>query len=367
MSCESCYNGCTEIISDECVKYSGVGSVPLSITTGDSLLSVEQTLINYVVSFLDGTGIKITVAPEYYCALVSQYLVGVTTPTVPQLFTALVRAACSLQTQTTANTAAITALNANYTIECLSGVTTSSDTHEIVQATITKLCLVNSSVVALALTVDADYVKLADLNSLIAAYINGIGGGTQQYLKMVPNTVVEYYGPLTNFDGVGAGKASLGWSKIYLCNGLNGTPDKRGRVGVGAIVGVPGGTLSATVNPTSSVFNPNYALNGVAGANSVALNITQLPSHTHPAIATSTAIVTDPGHSHYAGRKNAGGLTSGAIGLAKDVPQDNQSTVSTTNITVAVSTNVVNNNAGSNAAHANNQPAIACYYIMYIP
>ena len=48
---------------------------------------------------------------------------------------------------------------------------------------------------------------------------------------MVPYTVVEYYGPLTYFDNTGAGQGD--WDRIFLCNGLNGTPDKRGRVAVG--------------------------------------------------------------------------------------------------------------------------------------
>lgn len=367
MSCESCYNGCVEIVSDQCVRYTGPDSAPLNIETGDTLLSVEEVLISRVVSFLNGSGITITVNSGYYCTLVSQYLPVGVLPTVPQLFTALVRAACSLEGQVDTINSTLDTLNADYTIGCLEGVTASSDTHAIVQATINKLCITVSNLNALSLDVNTNYVKLADLDALIAAYIAGQSGNvTQQYLKMVPFTVVEYYGPLTNFDGTGAGISALGWNKVYLCNGSNGTPDKRGRVGVGAIVGVPGGPLAAAVDPAYA-GNPNYDLEDVAGANTVVLNVNQLPSHTHTAVASASSVVTDPGHSHYAGNSPEGWDSSGSIGIVNRSPQNVQTTVAVTGISVATTVNVSNTNTGSNQGHANIQPVIAAYYIMYIP
>lgn len=225
MSCESCYNGCVEIVADKCVKYTGIDSIPLGIETGDTLFSVEEILITNVVSFLDGTGIDITIDPMAYCALVEAYLPE-GTPNLVEVLTAIVKAACDLQAQVTVIDGTLATLNADYTIGCLSGVTASSDTHAIVQAIITKLCATSDALAALTVDVNTNYVKLADLNALIAAYIAGEGGSSQQYAKMVPYTVLEYYGPLTNFDGTGAGISSLGWDKIYLCNGNNGTPDK---------------------------------------------------------------------------------------------------------------------------------------------
>jgi microcystin-dependent protein len=363
MSCTSCYNGCVETTTDQCVQYTGGNSVPLGIETGDNLLTVEQALIEKVVSFLDGSGISIAINPSYYCTLVSQYLTETESPTVPELFAALVRAACNLQTQTTANTAAIATLNADYSIGCLTGVTASSDTHDIVQAVITKLCATSDSLAALSLDLSTNYVKLADLNTLIQAYLNSISGGsTQQYTKMVPYTAVEYYGPLTNFDATGAGFTNLGWDKIFLCNGANGTPDKRGRVGVGAIQGVPGGPLNINVDPVYP-GNPNYALTDTAGSNSVTLNITQIPSHTHAASATATSTVSPNPHSHtVAGVTNPGGKGEGD---RKSVSAN----ITTSSVDLSVSTvvNVTNSNAGNDGAHPNIQPVLACYYIMYIP
>lgn len=365
MSCDSCYNGCVETVSDECVRYTGLDSVPLDIQTGDTLVSVEQTLINNVVSFLDGTGIDITVNPSYYCTLVSQYLAE-GTPNVPQLFSALVRAACNLQGQVNSIDATLAELNADYAVDCID-VSPSADTHTVLQAVIVKVCGLVTELNALELNVDSNYVKLSDLNALIAAYLSEQIGSTQQYTKMVPYTAVEYYGPLTNFDGTGAGLVNLGWNKVYLCNGLNGTPDKRGRVGVGAIVNVPGGPLDPEVDP-AYVGNPNYALYTVTGANSVTLSTTQLPSHTHTANVTNgPATVTDPGHSHYVGNTPEGWDSAGNIGIVNRSPANVQTTVSTTGISVATNVGVTIDSTGSGVGHNNIQPVLAAYYIMYIP
>jgi microcystin-dependent protein len=386
MSCESCYNGCVDIVSDQCVRYTGLDSIPLDIQTGDTLLSVEEILINKVVSFLNGSGISITVSPSYYCTLVSQYLPVGVTPTVPQLFTALVRAACNLQGQVTANTNTLAILNANYTIGCLTGVTASSDTHDIVQATINKLCTTVADLAALELDVDTNYVKLADLDALIAAYIASQGGGTsnQQYLKMVPYVAYEYYGSLTNFDGSGIGIPANGFFKVYLCNGLNGTPDKRGRVAVGAIDNVPGGPLDAAVNPVN-VGNPNYALYTTAGANTITLITSQIPVHTHNTTVVASGTVGD--HTHVimggSGNGNTGpfptalqvaassNVDGGNLGYTIDaaVSQVHNSGITSASGAgpVSLSVAVSNDNTGSGGAHQNIQPVIAAYYIMYIP
>jgi len=365
-SCDACYNGCVSVTPDACVRYTGIDYPALDIVTGDSLLTIENILINNVISFLDGTGINITIDPSYYCELVSQYLVDTPIPTVPQLFSALVRAACSLQAQVTAIDETLAILNADYDVDCLTGVTDSSDTHAVLQAVITKLCLVSANLDAFEIYADVTYVKLADLNALIAAYLSSQLPSTQQYVKMIPYAAIEYYGPLTNFDGTGAGISALGWDKVYLCNGSNGTPDKRGRVGVGAIFDVPGGPLSSVVNPIYA-GNPNYDLGDLVGANTVGLNVSQLPSHTHTATSSASSAVTDPGHTHYAGHTPDQWGGSGTIGITTNSPQNVLTTSSYTNITVATTVNVSNGNTGSGENHANIQPVIAAYYIMYIP
>ena len=366
MSCSNCFNGCSEIVSDRCVRYTGVDVPVLGIKTGDSLSYVEQALIGFLTSTLDGTGIKPNIDPTIICNLVQQYLPTCGDLTVVDLITALIKAACDLQVQIDAIVADIATIEAPYTIDCLTGVTSTSGTHAIVQAIITKLCTVETNLAALTLNVATNYVAIANINSYIAAYLASLNpGGTIPYSeKMVPYTVVEYYGSLSNFDSTGAGLVGTQWEKIYLCNGLNGTPDKRGRVGVGVIQNVPGGPLDAAVNPLTPVtgaFNPNYNLYDKAGANSIILTTPQLPSHTHN--STANSVVKDPGHEH-----TYGGVT-GSSGNGNSARNSEPVTKTTSNSKtgITVETTLVVGNTGSDLPHDNKQPALACYYIMYIP
>lgn len=359
--CSNCYNGCAEITSDQCIRYTGIDVPVLGIKTGDSLSYVEQALITFLTSTLDGTGIKLTINPAIICEIVNKNIADCEDLTLVNIINALIKATCELDERLTAVEGDIAALEGNYTIGCLTGVSASSGTHAILQAVITNLCALNTEVDALALDVDTNYVKLADLNTLIANYLSSLSVSTKYYNRMVPYTVVEYYGPLSgNFDVSGAGLGD--WEKIYLCNGQNGTPDKRGRVGVGATSGMGGGAFSPAVDP--SIFgNPSYSLLSTGGANNVTLSVSQIPSHTH--VATATSSVTDPGHSHTISHLDKGNPGDGSSTIDFGGPATFSTNTATTGI--SVSTSVVNSNTGGGLSHPNVQPVIACYYIMYIP
>jgi microcystin-dependent protein len=377
----TCYNGCVETVSDNCVKYTGVDIPALNIHTGDPLSHIEEMITCYLTPLLTGIGDDITITDT--CSLVTQYLTTGNVHNSSELFNALTKAVCNLQTQ-------IVGINSQiapspYTVRCLTGVTSTSSTHAVLQAVINLLCQIQIDLGLLAVDVDTNYVKLANLNALIAAYIAGTGNtSTQNYLKMVPYTVLEYYGSLTNFDSTGKGIAAKNFDKIYLCNGLNGTPDKRGRVAVGAIAGVPGGALDSAVNPTIA-GNPNYAINDGGGANTIALNATQIPAHTHSSSATSTSSVTDPGHLHYivsdgstndlvdgshvaaSNHSDGGNLGYKITNSTAAVASTGKTNTVTTGVTVSTTTNVTIAPTGNGVAHSNIQPVKACYYIMYIP
>jgi len=369
MSCSNCYNGCPEIVSDRCVKYTGVDVPVLGIKNGDSLSYVEQALIEFLTSTLDGTGIKIDIPSSIICNLVKKYLPTCGDLTVVDFITALIKAACDLQEQVDAVKADITTLNADYTIGCLTGVTASSDTHAIVQAIINKLCALDSSFSAFVLNVTTNYVKKSELCSLVNACIAAStpSGTTKYYERMVPFTVVEFYGdPAGKFDvtGVGIGE----WEKIYICNGQNGTPDKRGRIPVGAINGVPGGgPLNPVVDPIVP-GNPFYSLNSTAGTNTVTLTTNQIPAHVH----ANTINVTDPGHSHTVNYRltqadqNEAGATGDIVatnGTKNSIFSTNTSATGLTNLNVTIT----NASVGLGQSHNNIPPVLACYYIMYIP
>ena len=391
MSCESCYNGCVETVSDQCVRYTGLDSIPLDIQSGDNLQVVLDNIINNLVPLLVGEGDKITIASAIRCAVVNGYLptpVATDQWTSEQLFQTLVKVVCDLQTQIDAIDAEIAILNADYTISCLTGITASSDTHAIVQAIINKLCTTVADLAALELDVATNYVKLSDLDALIAAYLasQSGGGATQEYLKMVPFVAYEYYGPLTNFDGAGVGIPANGFNKVYLCNGLNGTPDKRGRVAVGAIQNVPPINigLDAAVDPNNA-GNPNYALFTTAGANSVTLITSQMPSHSHTGVGTTTVTLDDHFHfiaataggfdqvldsTHAAVREIAlGGNSSYKLSNSTQAAGAGRTSLAKSNVSSNTPGNVALaiDNTGGGQAHANIQPVIAAYYIMYIP
>ena len=374
-NCSNCYNGCTEIVSDRCIKYTGIDVPVLGIQTGDSLSYVEQALITFLTSTLDGTGVKIDLGTTVVCNLVQQYLPTCGDLSIVDISKALIEAACDLQEQVDAVVADIAVLNADYSIGCLTGVTASSDTHAIVQAVITKLCQVQVDLTALALNVSTNYVSIANINSYIQAYLNSISSSTLVSNKMVPYSVVAYFGPLSYFNGTGAGTGD--WVKIYLCNGQNGTPDLRGRTLVGTTTGMFGGALDPEVDPANPA-NPNYIITTEVGANEVFLSSTQIPAHTH--IATAVATVTPATHSHLTVSEgtsvplnvddpiDSGYSSGGNLGYSLRSASDTIANLGKTNdVTIDVDVAVSNGSTGGGLGHANIQPSRGCYYIIYIP
>jgi microcystin-dependent protein len=360
MSCSNCFNGCSEITSDQCVRYTGVAIPVLGIVNGDTLASVENKIVSFLLQVSTGTGLIPTIDQNDYCSVISSYLPTSGSINLNDILSALIQATCFIKGKVDSLDTAINLLNANYSINCLTGVTESSDTHEILQATINKLCSVNTTVDALILDLTTNYVKLSELDSLIQAYLNSNDSSSLNSNKMVAYIAYEYYGPLTNFDSTGAGFGV--WDKVYLCNGNNGTPDKRGRVAVGTTDGtMRGETMSSSISP-SVAGNPNYTLGGVAGANSVTLTINQIPSHAH----TATSSVIDPGHQHdYQTRVTDSRAQFSDTEREVTVYQlsTRQTATATTNITVSTAIS----NVGGGLGHPNVQPTIGAYYIMYIP
>jgi microcystin-dependent protein len=373
MSCSNCFNGCTEIISDQCVRYTGFNIPALGISNGDTLASVELQITTFIIDLSTGNGIIPVIDPADLCPLVSGFLPVSGDITLNDVISALLQSICALKTNVTAIDATLATLNANYTIGCLTGVTASSDTHDILQAAINKLCSTAADLTALTLNVTTNYVELADLNALIQAYLNSIAPSNLYKNNMVPYIAYEYYGPITSFDisGVGTGL----FANVYLCNGNNGTPDKRGRIAAGVTTGMGGGTMNPAVNPGGA--NPNYTIGFTTGQNAVLLSAAEIPSHTHAATATSTA---DP-HSHFIAKNsttNIGDLTNSSPLATEFVSgtdyayrlksaAGSHDRGPTNNATVNVTTSVAVSPTGGGVAHNNIQPTIGAYYIMYIP
>ena len=218
-NCNNCFNGCTEIVSDKCVRYTGINIPTLGIETGDTLFSVEQSITTYLVSVLNGSGVKIDISTIDVCTVVQKYLPvcsGCVDVSIADISKALIQAACDLQEQIDDLVAEFQILNGDYNVSCLDGVMPSSNTHDVVQAVITKLCEVEVNLAALALDLETNYVTYTELPALIQAYLNSQNLSTKYYNRMIPFTVVEYYGTITgNFDGTGKGLDNGPWEKIY--------------------------------------------------------------------------------------------------------------------------------------------------------
>ena len=361
MNCNNCYNGCTETVSDKCIKYTGVDIPALGIETNDSLAVVEAAIFEFLVPMLTGEGIEPVIAPEVLCDLILDYLPSCTECTgftLNELLTAIIQAVCSLQTQVTAVQAEVDIINASYTIDCLSGVDPTDGAHAILQAVINKLCSLDDAVGVLAIDLAANYVSIADVNDYIQAYIDSQSSRSLWNNRMVPNCPIPYVGSLSNFDITGAGIGD--WINVYLCNGLNGTIDARGRAFVGATT-MGSNAFPAATDPAIS-GNPTYSLGTTEGANQVALTTaSQLPGHTH----TATSLVTDPGHTHTVTGSNADNGDPGTFFNTAATQSNGNRTIAsnTTGITVAITIA----STGAGLGHANIQPSIATYFIIYIP
>jgi microcystin-dependent protein len=256
-------------------------------------------------------------------------------------------------------------LEQGYTIDCLEGSPDPTNTYEVLQATINKLCALETDLAALALDVDTNYVKLSDLDALIQAYLDSTSPSvTQQYQKMVPYTVLEYYGDIAgNFSSTGIGIAAAGWDKVYLCNGLNGAPDKRGRSPIGSTSALMGG---GPLDPIVAA-GPAYGLQTPAGQSYVTLTTDQLPSHIHPNVLAFN----DPQHTHNwgYGRERDDDGTGGSYDEFTLIPGLNGGLPTSPILpnTTGITCSLTNAPQGDNHAHNNIHPVLSCYYIIYIP
>lgn len=360
MSCNNCFTGCAETTSDQCVKYTGLPIEWLGIETGDSLASVEDAIFTYLQTVVDGIGIL----PDFdvratACAPILSYLPPVGIITLNDILEAILKGACDSQEQINTLLGFTETLEGNYTIgDCLTGVSEDSGTHLILQSVINQLCALTDDLATLEGSLTA-YVLISDLNSYIQAYLEDTTS-TKMYTKMVPYVAVEYYGETSDYPSTGDsfdinGVGTGAWEKVYLCNGYGGkTPDKRGWIPIGATTMGNGVYADSRVDPASG--NPTYAVNTLGGSNTVTLNFSQIPSHTHT--------LTSNGEHHHTVTANnldsagSGFLTGGKYDVVNDGTVDSS--------TEAAHTHVVGN-FGGGTAHSNIPPVRGCLYIMYVP
>lgn len=347
--CRDCLQNCDIIVGDKCVQYTGPDIPELGICQGDTLFQLEAAIVERLLSFSDGSGITLSDLVTNGCTFMDDQL-GVLPKTLQNVLQILWDTGCTLHEMVTEINDEI-ANNPVFNTACLTGLPTNATRDDILQSAITLLCAIKTTVDAIPTT----YVKLSDLTVLVTQIINNISGSTQFNSRMVPYTAVPYFGSLSNFSAGGVGISALGYEKVYLCNGSNGTPDLRGRTVVGAIRNVGGGALDAAVDPALSANNPNWEMNLKLGETYHTLTASEMPAHSHT--------LNDPGHTHTLppGIQYDGSFSGGeGGGNEKAAPASpKQTTSATTGITIA--------SAGGGQPHNNIQPSIGAPYIMYIP
>lgn len=346
MACIDCFDNCANVYSDKCVKYTGPDVPLFGICTGDSLFEIETILIDQLEVALGGTIDlpNVTIG----CTFLSTLLNG-QPQTLDNILQVLLDGECSLA-------ASVAALNASvfapftFLAPCLTlGVNPTRD--QVLQATITKLCALNTQVAAIA----ADYVKDSELCTKVNACI---AAPTQYNSRMVPYVAYPYHGPLSNFDAGGIGLTANGFQKVYICNGQTAgvflTPDYRGRSPLGANVGIPGGALDASVDPGLPA-NAGYGISVATkkGTYTDTLTATTIPAHTHG--------VTDPEHTHTTGF----GTDSAANGAFNNFAKlDSSGTLKTSNSSL---TNITIQSTGGSQPHNTTHPVMGCNFIIYVP
>jgi len=358
-NCSNCYNGCTEITSDKCVKYTGIDVPVLGIKNGDSLSYVEQSLIGYLTTTLNGTGIIPVITPSDVCPSVDEQLPNCDPISLNNWLTALLKALCALE-DTVANIPPANPATA-YDVGCLT-VSNATNTINVLQAVIYKVCAVAQQLTNFIVYVDATYVKISDINTYIQNYLDT--QPTEQLVanRMVPYSIVAAAGGSAFLDNFSASGAGIGnWARIFLCNGQNATPDLRGRALIGVTNGMGSTSLDPAVDPLQP-GNPTYNLGSTHGSNSVILNTGQMLAHTHTANVSAVA-----NHTH----DFSNPLISNIPGLGNNylTNQDNlgYSEQSSTLGAGGHTHTVTNVPTGGGNGHANYQPGRGVYYIIYIP
>lgn len=361
-SCVDCFRNCPTRITDLCLEYTGADVPELEICEGNTLADVESKIFEKLISALNGTGI--TIEDFISCSTITTLLDG-EAPTAATLLQALTTNACVVET---AIAEINTRLNAPFSINapCLT-LPTAPTRDDVIKATATKVCTVSD-------TVDVifdDYVKSSELCDMVNACLEDVvntGVVIPENTKMPKYVYMAYDGPLTVFDSSGKGIAAVGYDKVYIANGNNGTKDLRGRGVAGANTGVVGGTLDAAVDP-SVIANAGYSITqgSKKGVYTDTLTVNQIPSHPHTATQAAHTHVTVGIGSDAALTSNSpvqeshstGGNLGYGLNGTSAAPSVGKTSAATPAITVA--------SAGGGQPHNTLDPIYGVVWIVFIP
>lgn len=345
MSCVNCFNNCDPSpISDQCVRYTGPDNDTLGIKSGDALYCVEQAIINYVASLVDGTGITVDITTT--CTLLTNLVNS--DKSLENILQAFASAICTLQASVPAASAV------SYDAGCLT-LPSNPKTEDVVKALVTKVCSLDTRIS----TIESSYVKSSDINTIVQNYISS-SASTQEYTKMPKYVALPYHGSLSNFDSNGKGISAAGYDKVYLCLGqtVNGftLPDYRGRGPLGVNVNVPGGAMDSAIDPAQPA-NAGYQItvNSKKGEFAHALSGTENGPHNHT--------ITDPGHTHWVTIPSRDFKNNNDSGSDHTSDGSDSRSFQTGSATTGISINSSGNGQPHNTLH----PVVGAFFMMYVP
>jgi microcystin-dependent protein len=349
MACPDCFKNCGEnYSSDRCIEYTGPNIPALGITTGCTLSVVEEAIINSLLSVLDGTGIVLEDVTLDNCVWLKGLFTG-KDKTLVNLMQLLIDSQCTLKELIDSFQSTPTIFD----IKCLTGLPVNATSTDILQAAVNLLCQHETTISTLSTT----YVKQSDLEAMVLQIVQS----NPQKINFPKYIPVPFIGNLSNFDNTGKGLGDyLGW---YIMNGLNGTPDWRGRKVVGAVRNVPGGSLDNAVNPSIVGSQINYGIGDKFGEAFVALSIAELPPHTHS--------INDSGHSHPIAKFWARKINYGNENSTKVLQegQGSNSELLTPVVDIAATkatTGISLISTGGGLPHENRDPSVAAVWIVQI-
>jgi hypothetical protein len=354
--CTDCYTNCGgQIISDKCVKYTGPDIEFLDLETGDQLSQVEATIIEKLEGALDGSGIEL--ADLETCAAITTALDG-NEETLANIVQAISDVLCDLKEEVTELSEEVNT-PVSFSGSCLTlGSNPTRD--QVLQAVITKLCSLSTSVETIATNYVTTDVICDLVEDCLSAEI------TQEYTKMPKYVAMPYHGPLSVFDSQGKGLEAAGYDKVYICNGQTvgtfTTPDYRGRSPIGTNQGVPGGALDTAVDP-SLAANAGYIITAGTkkGSYTDTLTLANTAPHTHTSSAVSIPL-------NLPGQR--GGDNDDHNNMTAFAGGDKTPAETSFNFTLNTVVNVpasTSSSSGGGSPHNSTHPVIGSVFVMYVP
>lgn len=160
--CSNCFNTCTTITADKCVRYTGEDVSVLGITSQEPLSTTNQKIIEGLLSALNGEGISFNMG--VVCNAIQQYLPTPQEISLKDITVALIQAVCDLSENVTTLSSSLEDIDTNYDVSCIEG--TSLNLQDTIKLLIEELCAVKADLKAFKSSVKTTYVKIEDLNSL---------------------------------------------------------------------------------------------------------------------------------------------------------------------------------------------------------